>query len=220
MPLLRFLRQLFDHGRVTVEPEANPGVDADALNELLSEFDALYRRQLPGEMPHLNLQAAGYAAATLYRGAQLLAYRELGAADIAAALHGGPPPGQGTDSAAEQYSVDLCLRFLPDLVRLVRAASQADPLVARLFQLGSCWPLSSVGISGVTLDDTSRRRIDELSTHPGLWRLYVDRVLLTGDAARLAHDKTKYAAQAAVGAYPQLAGKLAESLKVERIPGA
>jgi len=220
MPLLRFLRQLFDHGRVTVEPEANPGVDAAALNELLREFDALYRRQLPGELPALNLEAAVYAATTLYRGAQLLAYRDLGAEDIAAALNNGPPPGQGTDSPAEQYSVDLCLHFLPDLVRLARAASQDDPLVARLMQLGSCWPLSSVGISGVALDDTSQRRIDGLSGHPGLWRLYVDRVLLTGDAARLTHDKTKLAAQAAVGAYSQLAGKLAESLKVERVPAA
>lgn len=214
MPLLRFLRQLFDHGRVTVEQEANPSVDPAGLNELLTEFDADYRQQLPGEMPKLHLKAAGYGAATLYRGAQLLTYRDMGAADIALSLHGGAAPAQGNDSTCEQYSVDLCLRFLPDLVRLSRAAAQDDPLVARLLELGACWPLSSVGVAGVALDETSLRRIDDLQKHPGLWRLYVDRVMLTGDAARLVHEPTKGAVQATVGAFPQVAGKLKlESLK-------
>jgi hypothetical protein len=220
MPLLRFLRQLFDHGRVTVEQKANPGVDPTALNDLLLELEAAYRRQLPGEMPGLNLEAAGYGAATLYRAAQLLTFRELGEEDIARALHGGPAPGQGSDSAAEQYSVDLCLHFLSDLMRLARAASADDPLIGRLLALGGCWPLSSVGMKEMELNDLSKRRIAELAKHPALWRLYVDRVMLTGDASRLADERTRAAVQAAVGAYPQLAGKLSEALKVERIPAA
>ena len=214
MPLLRFLRQLFDHGRVTVEQEVHPKVDAAAVNELLTVYEAAYRQQLPAEMPALHLEAATYGAAMLYRAAQLLIYREASAEDVARTLHLGAAAGT-SNSAGDQYSVDLCLHFLPDLVRLARAAAQDDPLVARLLQLGACWPLSSVGIAGVVLDDVSLRRIGELSQHPGLWRLYIDRVMLTGDAARLVHEPTKFAAKAAIGAFPQLAGKL----KLESIKG-
>lgn len=209
MPVAPFLRQLFDHGRVTVEQDIRLQLDEANLCELLGELDAAYRRQLPEKMPSLQLPAAMFGALIMYRGAQVLTYRDLGVEGLQQAI----PVGPTADDAGEQTSVDLCLHFLPDLVRLARAASPDDPLVACLLELGARWPLSSVGIGGVTLNEQGRARVQALAKQPAAWRLYVDRVLQTGDASRLADTATRAAVRAAVGAYPQLAGKLAKELE-------
>jgi hypothetical protein len=209
MSLLPFLRQLFDHGRVTVGQDIRLQWDEASLSELLAELDASYRRQLPETFPVLQMPAATFGALLMYRSAQVLTYRDLGIEGLQQAIAAGPT-GEG---AGEQTSVDLCLHFLPDLVRLARAASANDPLVACLLDLGARWPLSSVGIGGVTLNEQGWARVLAMSQQPAAWRLYVDRVLQTGDASRLADPATRQAVRAAVGAFPQLAGKLAKELE-------
>jgi hypothetical protein len=209
MPLIPFLRQLFDHGRVTVEETASLDVADPQLAEMLIELDQCYREQLPHELPPLRIEIAVFGAMILYRAAQLLTYRDFRSESLRQAILNGPRESD----ASEQYSADLCLHFLPDLLRLARAASIADPLVSSLLELGARWPLSSVGIAGVQLNDDGQARLRTLAQHPAAWRLYVDRVLQTADASRLADPATKLAVRAAVGAHPQLAGKLLKELE-------
>jgi hypothetical protein len=217
MPLLRFLRQLFDHGRVTVEETAALDVADPRLAELLQELDHAHRQQLPREMPPLRMETAVFGALILYRAAQVLTYRDTRSEGLHQAIVNGPT----ACDASEQSSADLCLHFLPDLARLARAAATSDPLVECLLELGARWPLSSVGIAGVQLNDDGQARVNELAKHPAAWRLYVDRVLQTGDASRLADPATKAAARAAVGAFPQLAGKLTKELEDKKeVPAA
>jgi hypothetical protein len=217
MPLIRFLRQLFDHGRVTVEQSTALDVADPQLAELLLELDQSYRQQLPREMPALRMETAVFGALVVYRAAQVLTYRDTRSDGLQQAIVGGPT----ASDASEQYSADLCLHFLPDLVRLARAAATSDPLVTCLLELGARWPLSSVGIGGVQLNDDGQARVWSLAKHPAAWRLYVDRVLQTGDASRLADPATKAAARAAVGAFPQLAGKLTKELEDKKeVPAA
>lgn len=218
MPLIRFLRQLFDHGRVTVEETAALNPADPQLAELLLELDQAYRQQLPREMPPLRIETAVFGALVLYRAAQVLTYRDTPSEGLQQAITNGP----NASDASEQYSADLCLHFLPDLVRLARAAATSDPLVTCLLELGARWPLSSVGISGVQLNDAAgQARLQSLAKHPAAWRLYVDRVLQTSDASRLSDPATKAAARAAVGAFPQLAGKLTKELEDKKeVPAA
>jgi hypothetical protein len=212
MSLVPFLRQLFDHGRVTVETADVQRLDERDLNSLLQLFDAEYRCHLPEGLPALNLPAASWGAKTLYSAAQVLAYRDLGIEAIQQVVQ--PTRLQGI--AGEQFSVDLCLRYLPDLVRLARAASANDPLVTCLLELGADWPLSSVGIAGLALSERGIARVNALPAEPAVWRLYIDRVLQTGDSARLADPATRTAVRQAVGAFPQLAGKLAKELEARQ----
>jgi hypothetical protein len=208
MSLPAFLRQLFDHGRVTVELADVQQVDERELEALLRELDAAYREHLPVGVPPLNVASASWAAKTLYLAAQVLVFRELENDVLQTALRAAPTNME----ASEQFSIDLCLRFLPDLVRLARAASPSDPLVTSLLALGADWPLSSLGISGVSLSAIGHARVQSLSKDAAVWQIYVDRVLQTGDASRLADPATKTAVRVAVGAFPQLAGKLQKEL--------
>ncbi|WP_425617732.1 hypothetical protein NA78x_001419 [Anatilimnocola sp. NA78] len=212
MPFTRFLRQLFDHGRVTVPAQASLQVDERELGSLLLDVDQSYRRHLPAEMPPLDLASAAQGALLLYRCAQLLAQRDLGMTELENLLAAtAENPSEPTPT--EHYSSDLCLRFLPDLIRLARAAAVNDPLVACLLEVGRRWPLSSVGINEIVLDEMGHARVRQLATHPALFQLYVDRVLQTGDATRLCEPLVRRSARTAVGAYPELGGKLKKELE-------
>jgi len=208
MPFLAFLRQLFDHGRVTVEAQGAVSLDDPELTALLRQLDDARRQQLPRGLPPLDLPAAIFGALSIYRSAQVLVFRDTPIESLEQSL-GGP----GEAGACEQFSADLCLHFLPDLIRLARARSTDDPLVACLLDLGARWPLSSVGIGGVLLGDLGQARVQALAQQSAVWQLYIDRVLQTGDASRLADPQALAAARRAVGAFPQLAGKLAKTLE-------
>lgn len=209
MSLTAFLRQLFDHGRVTVDLADVQQADARELESLLRELDAGYREHLVPGLPPLETAAAGWSARMLYLAAQVLVFRDLEHDLLLPALRAAP---LGTE-ASEQFGADLCLRFLPDLLRLTRAASASDPLVTSLLELAADWPLSSVGISGVSLSPQGRARVQAMTRDAAVWQLYIDRVLQTGDASRLVDPATKAAVRAAVGAFPQLAGQLSKELE-------
>jgi len=201
MPITRFLQQLFEHGRVTVSmPARSADEQDDELERLLVEFSTLYRSQLPAGLPAFDLHAAKHGAITLYRACQFLAYRDFSEEDIHEAIAIRPI----ASNPAEHLSVDLTLRFLPDVVRLAKAAAPEDPLVKRLLELARSWPLSSVGIADVKDVD-----IAPLINDLAVFRLYIDRVLNRSDASRLTGDHVRDAIGAVVGAFPELAGSLA-----------
>ncbi len=201
MSLASFLRSLFEDGRVRV-PTLAP-LSEDELTEgdrELGNFESLYRLELPGEPPALDLVAARWAAVVFHRACQFTVHRDLSPIDLEREL-GRPcpcPRSPGVD-----YSVDLVFRFLPDLLNLARSAAESDPLVGCLRQWARLWPLSSVGVPGLgSLDGAS------FLGHPALRALYVDRILARGDAGRLGDERVRQAVDAAVGLHRELAGKL------------
>lgn len=205
MSLTRFLRSLLAEGRVTVAKvvAANGTLSVPTSEELkeatlvLTDFESRYRDELPGNPPRLSIPSMLWGALTVFRTASFLTYRDVGSEIITAVLAEVCPEPQ---TAEVSYSVDLTLRFLPDLVRLARAASSDDPLVERLKSLGRQWPLSSVGILDLG-------QLDELAFLDDrcLKQLYLDRILVTNDASRLHHPLIAEAAQAAIGIHHQLA---------------
>jgi hypothetical protein len=204
MAFVPFVRQLFDNGHVQVASmDAGTADDTAELAETLASLDALRRRQLPSGLPPFDATAAVYGARALYGACQLLTFRDFTEADLAGAI--AIPPAR--PNPVEHFSVDLLMQFLPDVVRLAKAAAPQDPLVARLLELGRRWPLSSVGIANIGRVDAS-----PLKENSALWRLYPDRVLATGDSAQLADSDVRDAIRASIGAYPELAGLLANAL--------
>lgn len=192
-----FLEQLFATGEVTVVP---PGADfqmSAEVNEEIFRFDRVARLDLAGEAPELDLSVARWAAQMLAEAARLTIARDLGPQDLTRIFARNCPEPR---SAEVDYSADLFLRYLPDLIRLVERLAADDPLAARLRKLGAEWPLSSVGIKGIPIGD-----LDPFLEHPALRQLYVDRILATGDVSRLADPRVALAARAALGAHPELA---------------
>jgi hypothetical protein len=195
MSFAAFLSALFEHGRVAVaHPQEHVASDDVArARGLLEERAAIVALEFPGEPPPLNLPAAVWAAMTLYRGCQLAIYRELDAGAIEELL---AEPCPTAEPASRQYSADVALVFLPDLIRQSTRAAADDPLVAKLRLLAAQWPLSSVGVQQI-----EPQHVDELAAHPGLLQHYIDRILARKDWPRLAHPAVRTAALAALGAF-------------------
>lgn len=204
MILSVFLSQLSEtgHGVVDMEEDLTLGEDWE---KVLRDWDGAQRWELT-DAPGLCLEAAGWAAERLYRGCQAIVCRDMSPQDLKACLKAPCPEPR---NPATDYSVDLAFRFLPDLVAMARRMAQNDPLVGELLDLAAAWPLSSVGIEGL-----AERRLDvgAFLAHSGLRQLYVDRILATGDASRLREEPIRQAARAALGAFPELAPKIAAAL--------
>ncbi|MDB5357370.1 MAG: hypothetical protein JWN24_3823 [Phycisphaerales bacterium] len=201
MSALQFVRSLLEEGRVRVGPSPEPpgGIDAAVL-----ELDRASRPQMAFEPPGLVFPAAQWGLVMLYRGCQALVYRDIEPGAVRECLSA-PCPAAGSPGVC--YSVDLALRFLPDLINLARGIAQEDPLVEGLMALAKSWPLSSVGVPdlgdldpGVFIDDRSLRQ------------LYVDRVIGRADLSRLDDLQTRTAVREALGAFPELAPRVAAAL--------
>jgi hypothetical protein len=208
MSLQTFLSELFNEGRVRVGPPrpALPDQDADAADWLI-EFERQYRLELPDAPPPLAMPVALWAASAFYRACQFLVFRDVEAGTVERELQTGPPG----DDAATHYSVDLTFRFLPDLHRQARAASEADVLVQKLTDWANRWPLSSVGMTGVV-----PASIDAVTEHPCLRRLYTDRIIACRDVGRLSDERVRRAVAEALGLHTDLAPDIAAALERER----
>jgi len=180
-------------------PAAAVETGDDDHPRILAAFDARARAELAGEAPALNMPAAAWALRMLVDACRFLVYRDIEAETIAGALRRQCPAAASADV---WYSADLFLRYLPDLVRLARAAGEGDALVEHLLRLARDWPLSSVGISGV---DVNADMVEKLMRHPALGQLYIDRMIDRRDASRMAPPAVRAALRATLGNYPELA---------------
>lgn len=199
-----YLSALFEHGCVRVPPIRNlTESDYRDADELLQAFDEAYRQEMPGSPPPLCLASARWAAVQLFRACQYLIFRDVNAATVSAELSKPcPVDGRGAPhvSPAVHYSVDLTFRFLPDLMRLARAAAQNDVLVAQIAEWARAWPLSSVGMA-----DNGSVNMEGIVQHPGLLAMYVDRVLARRDRSRMTDERVLAEMRRAVGPFDRLA---------------
>jgi hypothetical protein len=201
MDLSEFLAQLAEEGVAVVGHDETVGGSVDAV---VLDWDRVQRQNLAGDAPDLEPAAAQWAAVRLYRACQALVCREMPQPEMEKMLR---EPCPVPASPSVDYSVDLVFRFLPQLSALAKRVSQNDPLVEELRTLGRAWPLSSVGMEHLGTVDASR-----ILAHPSLRQLYIDRILLSGDASRLHDHEVRAAAQASLGAYPELAPDLHTAL--------
>jgi hypothetical protein len=206
MAFVRFLNALFDHGRVSVtDPRLPIGEELRDAEQLLVDVERTLRRELPGSPPALSVEHARWGAVTFYRASQLLVYRDWGSDAVAAALK--QPCGEIEESATH-YSVDLTYRFLPDLVRMARAAAHDDPLVHELMHWAARFPLSSVG-----LEIAGDLNVEPIVQHPSLLAMYVDRIMVAQDTSRLNDARVREAVAGALGIHGRLAPKLFSTLR-------
>lgn len=205
MSFSSFLEILFDHGRVRVAAFSPISTEDSArAAQVLSEFEPSYRASLPNSPPPFHLETALHASEVVYRCCQCLVYRDLSLQEVLPAQVFRP---DGASKGTQHYSADLVFRFLPDVWRLAKAASESDPLVAYIRELGAQWPLSSIGITGIPECDVS-----ELLADNSLSTLYVDRVLEHRDITRLGSPQVRVGIQNALGLFTELSPELSTAL--------
>ena len=157
----------------------------------------------PGTQPAFDEAGASSTAVWFYSAAMCYADRSM-TVELSTRLL--EPPIFQRINASVHYSVDLVLRHLPALHELASGLAQSDPVLLSLKRMAWLWPLASMGVS-LPLDwglpDTSHLR-----SHPGLWRLYLDRIIASGDPAALHDDATRSEARLSLGLHPGLVLRL------------
>jgi len=208
-----FIYDLGSTGDVQISRGWPLPADAEEVRRTWSAIhylNELRREECPLSAPQLDLEAAGWAAATMYRMTQFLVYRDLDAAQIVASAQDACPKPM---SPLTIYSVDLTFNHLPRLMQLAVGFAPRDPLIVWIHELCSDWPLSSVGGPRVKV-----RNLEPILSHHSLRLAYRDRVIATQDLSRLTDDRVIQDVKAALGAHPELSPSLAVALYQEGIP--
>jgi hypothetical protein len=197
------IRSLVNDGRAAVAPRPSDIDDADAM-PLLRKLDGLAREELALELPVFSPDAALWAARLFCHLCRAVVCRDISERQIKAICNVPCPKRRGPET---DWSVDLTLRHLPTLFRFARHLSNADPLVAEMNAIATNWPLSSVGIAGLEKFD-----IGPFIDHPGLRRLYADRIISAGDMSRLGDSRPGDVLRADLGIHRELAPGIAAKL--------
>jgi hypothetical protein len=197
------IRSLVNDGRAAVAPQPSKIDDADAA-PLLRRLDGLAREELALELPVFSPDVALWAARLFCHLSRSVVCRDISEGQIKAICNVPCPKRRGPET---DWSADLTLRHLPNLFRFARHLSNADPLVAEMNAIATDWPLSSVGIAGLETFD-----IDPFIDHPGLRRLYADRIISAGDMSRLSDSRLGDVLRADLGIHRELAPAIAAKL--------
>jgi hypothetical protein len=214
MSLPEFIAGVLTEGRGAVPPPEDVSAEERAqTGQILAEFERGWRLELPGEAPAFHAESAVWAATQFYLASQYAVFRDAGPDFAFVALPGDRELGA---LPATHYSVDLTFRFLPDLVRHVRAAASEDPLGVELVAWSQRWPLSSVGVTQLDskLVDAA---LAPVVGHASLLRIYVDRIIDRGDVSRLSADTVRQAVAAAIGLHDDLAPQLVKVLRTQQL---
>lgn len=210
MTLSSTIRELWESGRVSVGRAVPSAEELAEAEGVLIEYEAVSRQDLPGTPPGLSLPALRWSLARFHSACRFLVYRDFAAEDVEQEFAMICPELESPTDPAVHYTVDLLFRYLPDLVRLARAAAANDPLVIQLGRLANHWPLSTVGMEGVV--PTS---ISGFADDPALLALYADRIIAREDVGRMGDPRVDAAVRQALGAFPELAPALAQKLSAD-----
>jgi hypothetical protein len=172
---VRSAEELVLYGR---SPVIDTDDEQDVLDFLHGEWDNECL-EYPGTPPPFAPQAALYGARTLFFAAQLLLYRRQSATEAAALL----PPYIGPIDVSAALSADLCLRFLPAIVRQLEEIDADDALIPLLRQHLSDWPYSAAGF----FTEEPAPDPTPLLEDPCARQLFADRVLERRDKLLTTH---------------------------------
>ena len=193
--------------------EADAAGDA-ALMPLLREWHGEAVTDLAGPALTFDAHAARWGAQMLFRAAWFYLHRDAPEPHVVTLM---ADPIPGGPSVAAQFSADLALRYLPGVHRVARTLAPGDPLLGALQRMADALPLSGAGIEP---DEGGARQPQaaawqSLRAHPGLWRLFIDRVLAGNARWWLTREDVRAAVRRAAGAF---AGELVPAFDLSAPP--
>lgn len=180
MSLEHFLTQIFNGDPISINKHWPIDWGLIEEGEALLVCQEAYetdKLEFPGTPPPFCDASALWAAKKLYAIAQLYLNRNLGIEETRETLTQDYP--RASDPTGYQYSVDICLRFVPSIYALGATLAPEDPYLESLSVFMSEWPLSSIGMPAVA-GETVHSKIPQ-----GLARLYAERCIQKQDYQRL-----------------------------------
>jgi hypothetical protein len=165
------IRHLRRHEEMIIYDRFNPQglAGEDAVSQFLREEYEQECIEYPGTCPVFETDAALWAARMVYIASQFLLYRDKGLPETREYLL--PCPSGRTPGAI--LSADLCLRFLPSIMKKAKELSSEDWLVMILEEHLRTWHFSGVGyplkVEGLDWD--------RILANDCVKQMYVDRVI-------------------------------------------
>jgi hypothetical protein len=167
--LVKFLDRLLHEGRAVFRQP--PTFTEDAANDallLLKQAYQDYTLEIAGSAPPINGKVALAAAECVRQACWFLVNRDEPAEEIAKRV---VMPGR-PKTAADHFSADLTLRYIPLIYQRAKAISADDPLPSRIADILRNWPLSGV-LAALPEGPAATVNLDG---HPGLMMLYAERL--------------------------------------------
>src|SRR6056297_1015451 len=209
--LAQFAQRLLLDADAVIPPleaalEASPESQRETVAVLL-DCEAILRQSAPGTPPALDPEAALWGLQVFCWAGQMVFDRHETRTTLPDHLSRQGPSGQ---HAADHWSVDIVLRFWPDLCNRARQIAGTDPLHETLAGGAAEWPLAAVGMDV----DIPTDRLQTVLAAPTLRRIFVDRVVERQDARLAANREVRMILNDDAGAHAetlQLTGWLAAS---------
>jgi len=170
-----------------------PQEEREACTQFLHQE---YQREClgyPHTPPLFKAGPAIWAAEVVYAAAQLVLYRQ----DPPEELESLFPKQPFEPNAENMLSADLCLRFLPAILRELEAINYDDPLIPILRQILDEWHYSGIN----RYQPKSEVNWDKLLAHPSFRQLYADRTVQYKNKALATIPIINQTIQAAFGIY-------------------
>lgn len=161
-----------------------------ALGQFLGEEYQRECIEYPFEVPEFNEAAAVWAAELVYISAQLLLNREKTIDEIGEF----PDVYNAEISASAHLSADLCLRFLPEIIKKLEQIDKDDELIPKLKKYLEPWSYSAIGC--LRDDDVVGKTI--FST-PCVRALYMQRLLERKQIHAITDSEIQESIRASVG---------------------
>ncbi|NJC27101.1 hypothetical protein [Neolewinella antarctica] len=193
MPFLQAIEQLVLtnklvlYGRIDEVPE----MEMKAVLKLLEERFVKEATGYPATAPAWDSAATGWAVKVVFHAAQLLMYRSHEADALA---HYFPRFGQHRTAAAI-ISADICLRYLPTIVRHLEVIDVEDELILILKEILREWHYTGL-LADLPPEPANLNLILE---NECLVRLYVDRVIETGNEVMAGREELRGMVLAVLG---------------------
>lgn len=148
-------------------------IESEDIAETVQFLEKEYRAEsanYPYCPPEFNVEAALWGAKTVYVAAQLLLYRE----NRISELHTLITSYSGEITSSAILSADLCLRFLPELVKELKVIDPEDLLIELLVKQLEIWNYSAISYSGIDYANCIFTNVHE---NECLKQMYVNRII-------------------------------------------
>lgn len=194
---LMMLQHLHEHEEVLLYSNLFH-VPASHQTEVMCYLHDLYAQEalgFPHQVPAFDQDAALWGAHLLYSACQLLLYRENKGAELSKIL----PVYGGAHTASAMLSVDLSLRFLPDVIAQAQAIDPDDPLIEVLAAHLKVWHFSGVNYE-LAIDKLA---YNVITSNACLKQLYIDRIIKFKKMKLATHQLFVSGVKASLGWYAE-----------------
>lgn len=194
-PFFRMMANLFQTNKLVLYGRINTISDEEEQN-VLELIKAHYKLESPGypvRAPQFDVEVAVWSSKVLFHAAQLIMYRQHSAENLETFF----PQFDKAKSESTIVSADICLRYMPSILKQLEFIDIEDELIPILKKILTEWHFS-----GLRSDlDLENADLSKILKHECLRKLYINRIIETKRKKLGQREELKPLVLAALGDY-------------------